>query len=528
MVTVQNPVLVSALRYIELGYKVFPCGGASGKEPRTPHGWQDATLSVKQAEAWFGGRTPPNIAIATTGLCVVDIDPVPGAAEGLVNPWPVDPDHQLDLGLAPSAVTPRGGRHYFFADPEQKVRNSASVLAEYVDVRAAGGYVLVAPSSNSHGDYRWQSPLEVPSKDLDPTPGWIIESLEKARHGGKQRLSDQDWLDLCGGVGEGRRNDAMARLVGKWISMDYDPAETLALAVSVNAQNNPPLPMEEVKKIVMSVHTTHLRSKERQEDPEVTKALDTLRDKGFEPPASFVAKVEKAAAKKAEETVAAQQAEDISSMDSQQATDFLAQEFSWLPEPLTKVEQTVSRAGFEQYWIVLASGRRIVLGAVAAVLSPAKINEVMAVEFRRQIPMRLRKKGAWSPVADAILRAAVVLDPDFTPEREIQEWLQDYCSDVRRGSEWERLHKSGLPYVHEGELRVQAYRFASWLKTTRDVMTSRFAICDLLRKIGMTLRTLYAPDPDEAGTTVCRSYCCGPWDELCGPLSQRRKSEKKI
>ena len=114
-----------------------------------------------------------------------------------------------------------------------------------------GGPGPGAPASNAPGDYRWQSPLEVPAKDLDPIPEWILESLEKRRHGGKQRLSDQDWLDLCGGVGEGRRNDAMARLVGKWISMDYDPAETLALAMSVNAQNKPPLRMEEVEQIVV-------------------------------------------------------------------------------------------------------------------------------------------------------------------------------------------------------------------------------------------------------------------------------------
>ena len=517
MVATQNPVLTEALRLIDLGYRVFPCGGPSGKEPRTRNGWKDASVNKAQIEQWFRGSRPPNLAIATTKLCVLDIDPIPGSHGGFrPNSYPENPEHQMDLGLVPSSVTPRGGRHFFFKDPGGHIRNSASVLGDYVDIRATGGYVVVAPSTNAHGAYEWRSPLDVPLDDLEPVPKWILDGLESKAGTKKSRMTDEDWLKMCGGVGAGRRNSAMAQLVGKWISMGYDPAETLALAFGVNAQNSPPLLNEEVEKIVRSVHTTHLRSQEEKQDPDVTKALETLRSKGFEPPAGFVAKVQKAAEQKAREDASIQRASEIAAMDIQQATDFLAHEFSWLPEALIRVEQTVSKVGFETYWIVLESGRKIVLGPVAALLSASRINEVIAVEFRRQIPANLRKKGAWSPIADAILRAAVVLDPDFSPEREVLEWLRDYCSDVRRGGEWQRLHKAGLPYIHEDELRVQAYRFVSWLKMTRDISTTRIVMCDLLTKIGMNRKSIQAPDPDESGKTISRSYCCGKIEILDG------------
>ena len=57
----------------------------------------------------------------------------------------------IDLRTVPRVLTPRGGEHYFFADPTGELRCSASTLAPNVDVRGAGGYVIAPGSQRADG-----------------------------------------------------------------------------------------------------------------------------------------------------------------------------------------------------------------------------------------------------------------------------------------------------------------------------------------------------------------------------------------
>ncbi|MFQ3588545.1 MAG: bifunctional DNA primase/polymerase, partial [Fimbriimonadaceae bacterium] len=77
-------LLTAALRYAELGYRVFPCWPGS-KKPVTEHGFHDASTDAAQIEKWWSRHPTANIGIAAEGMLVVDID-------GADNPWPGDPE----------------------------------------------------------------------------------------------------------------------------------------------------------------------------------------------------------------------------------------------------------------------------------------------------------------------------------------------------------------------------------------------------------------------------------------------------
>src|SRR5690606_5053107 len=117
MASPNSMLLNAARRYAELGYAVFPCA-PGGSVPLTEHGFHGATTDPEQIEAWWNAHPSANVAIATGGLLVVDIDPLDG---GAVNPWlREEPEKLLTLAAAPTAITPRGGRHHVFRKPSGK------------------------------------------------------------------------------------------------------------------------------------------------------------------------------------------------------------------------------------------------------------------------------------------------------------------------------------------------------------------------------------------------------------------------
>jgi hypothetical protein len=165
---VTSALLPAALRYAELGYPVFPCVPRDSS-PLTEHGHLDASTDAGQIERWWTQHPDASIAIAASGLLVVDVDP----KDGGVNPWLQEtPERLLDLAAAPTATTPRGGRHHVFRKPAGKDwRCTASRLAPQVDTRTDGGYFIVAPSRRPDGAYIW-----VPGLELDEPATRLPES----------------------------------------------------------------------------------------------------------------------------------------------------------------------------------------------------------------------------------------------------------------------------------------------------------------------------------------------------------------
>src|SRR5262245_52175344 len=171
--------LEAALRYADLGYPVFPCV-PGGSAPLTEHGFLDATADAERIGRWWSWQPAANVAIATAGLVVVDVDPPEGGGH---NPWlRDDPNKLLELAAAPTALTPRGGRHHVFRKPPGRPwRCTAGRLGPNVDTRSDGGYIVVAPSVRPDGAYRWAPGcgLDAPPERLPEPPPWLAADLDR-------------------------------------------------------------------------------------------------------------------------------------------------------------------------------------------------------------------------------------------------------------------------------------------------------------------------------------------------------------
>lgn len=252
----KKPMLANALRYAEFGYRVFPCAPGQ-KTPLTPRGCLDATADAAQVEAWWSKWPTANIGISTDGLLVVDID-------GADNPWPGE-YRQLDLSLGPVARTPRGGTHHYHKQPARAAtqngglgwRNTASKLAHKVDTRADGGYVLAPPSMTEDGRcYEWIETMAIdgPPDSLPEPCGWLQEALGET---GSTEVASRQREPLAGqgnAIGEGQRNDALARLAGAMRRAGFGFSEIYAaLSVTNRERCDPPVADSEVRRISESI-----------------------------------------------------------------------------------------------------------------------------------------------------------------------------------------------------------------------------------------------------------------------------------
>lgn len=169
----RSAFLEAALRYAGQGWAVFPCK-AKDKRPLTLHGFKDGTTDPQQIEQWWQRNPNANVAIVTgttSGLLVLDIDPRNGGNES----FQALIDKHGPLPLTRSSTTGGGGRHLLFRMPTD-VNIRCGKLAEGIDVKAIGGYIIGAPSIHpSGGRYQWERATEeLPIADC---PQWVLDAL---------------------------------------------------------------------------------------------------------------------------------------------------------------------------------------------------------------------------------------------------------------------------------------------------------------------------------------------------------------
>jgi hypothetical protein len=158
----------SAVAYAQNeGLYVFPLS-PRGKTPLTTHGLDDATVDVLTIEAWWDRWPDANVAIRTGDLVVIDEDRIGALAELAESAGERMPETRISRTGK--------GRHYYFTQPAgQRVRNTAGKLAQGIDTRGDGGYVVAPPSVHPDGGtYIWESTAE-PA----PLPAWIASRLAK-------------------------------------------------------------------------------------------------------------------------------------------------------------------------------------------------------------------------------------------------------------------------------------------------------------------------------------------------------------
>ena len=195
------------MQYISRGWRIHPvhtietsgacsCGrqcDKPGKHPATAHGLKDATSDLEQCRGWFavgglnGQLVQRNVAIATgagSNLIVIDLDNKDGF-DGAANFAALAAVHG-GIPETLTAITGSGGKHLFFTYPpgvKEHVKTGDNVLGKHIDVRADGGYAIVAPSRHvCGGTYQWV--------DLSIPPAVIPAWLQAACNGRKPKTRD--------------------------------------------------------------------------------------------------------------------------------------------------------------------------------------------------------------------------------------------------------------------------------------------------------------------------------------------------
>jgi len=205
-----------ALLYVGMGWKVFPVWGVvdddegdricacplgaecdrPGKHPIAdvaPSGLGDATSERQKVEAWWGRYPHASIGIATgavSGITVIDAD-VGDGKPGLINLTRLFAPH----GGVPSTicvVTGGGGLHLYFKY-NAALGTGTNVLAEAIDVRNDGGYVIAAPSHHyTGGQYKFREDRA----ELLPLPEWLLNAPAETRTRGRGRPRTKESVPL--------------------------------------------------------------------------------------------------------------------------------------------------------------------------------------------------------------------------------------------------------------------------------------------------------------------------------------------
>jgi hypothetical protein len=188
------PMLAAALAWARLGVPVFPCR-PRGKKPLHDGSFKGATTDPEKIQAWWADHPEANIAAPTgeaSGFDVVDLDTKKGA-NGDAN-WTALARAYGGEGAPLVQRTASGGYHLFYSHTEGlrgsvgRVGRTQTGKSAGIDVRANGGYVLLAPSRVVYtaeeraeypelpdcGSYAWEDEALGTAK-LSPMPAELAE-----------------------------------------------------------------------------------------------------------------------------------------------------------------------------------------------------------------------------------------------------------------------------------------------------------------------------------------------------------------
>ncbi len=188
-----------ALEHAANGFKVFPLEHG-GKIPAITN-WEDkASSDPERIKKWWtcpvtGMEQSFNVGIATgpSNVVVFDLDRKDGI-DG-VSEFKEMMDVMGEPIDAPIAKTPSGGRHVIYRARVNgvRVRNSASKIAEGIDVRGDGGLIVAPGSVTRKGAYAWSKSAAVVDA-LPEVPDWLHDTAAKA--GAKKRKAHIDTADV--------------------------------------------------------------------------------------------------------------------------------------------------------------------------------------------------------------------------------------------------------------------------------------------------------------------------------------------
>lgn len=258
-----NKKLEAALDYAKRGFRVIPlhhptphgctCGisgcHAVAKHPRIRNWVEKATTDSEQIRLWWGQWPDANIGIATgrgSRIFVLDVD------DKRDNAGSKELQRLTECyGSLPKTLTATTGlgRHLYFQAPPQSVKSNAGQLAEGLDVRGEGGYVVAPPSVHANGHtYEWVDTANEPV----PAPSWLLElvTVETVAEPGEGDGEE------TGVIAEGTRNNTLFKIACGLFQEEMIEEDVLRIVLQYNEfRCKPPLAVPEVERLVESAST---------------------------------------------------------------------------------------------------------------------------------------------------------------------------------------------------------------------------------------------------------------------------------
>lgn len=199
-------ILETALAYLKQGISITL---SDPKSKRPIYKWsefQQKLPTESQIKAMFQAHPKAMLSIITgelSHIMVVDCDS-PEAIQQVEDALP-------DSFEPIIAVSPRGGRHYYFACVNGTWQTKSAVLKN-IDIRSNGGVIVAPPSKNeTGGQYRWLTGLDFDKSRLQEMPESLCKLLESAQveHKPKFTFDLKEVKDL---YQEGRRDSDLFHL----------------------------------------------------------------------------------------------------------------------------------------------------------------------------------------------------------------------------------------------------------------------------------------------------------------------------
>ena len=243
--------------YASRGLAVIPLW-PKAKEPAVQNGVYAATTDTEGLGQWFHDHPGFNVGIAcgavSGGLVVIDLD-CHGGDDG-PNGWDALKEWERAHGPLPdtvTALTGSGGYHLYYRAPAG-LKVGGSVNRELgVDVKSDGGYIVAPPSIHPNGrPYEWEYDLD--ERAIAEVNENVLGFIESARPGGTASSGQSQRLELPETIGAGGRNDTLYRAGCSMRSKGVDAAVLADALRGLNSSRcNPPLPADEVEKLIRSV-----------------------------------------------------------------------------------------------------------------------------------------------------------------------------------------------------------------------------------------------------------------------------------
>jgi putative DNA primase/helicase len=167
--------LKTILMMVKRGCAVFPVV-KGGKKPAVAKGVHAASKDPTRIKKRFDTHPEENWGMATgkvSGIIILDVD----GTEGRANLKKLIASNER-LPKTVTVETPNGW-HFYFRAPGYAVSNSASRVAQGIDVRGDGGYVVVPGSATSDGVYRFAEGCSPDEVEIAPAPKWLLKEIGK-------------------------------------------------------------------------------------------------------------------------------------------------------------------------------------------------------------------------------------------------------------------------------------------------------------------------------------------------------------